>query len=291
MQLGVPSIGPARPPLRILTYNTAARSGPRAPQADFAELAPLRAVVAGAPDAPLVALQETGDALKARLEQLAKARGTFTVRWSRMTVNSGLLLVVPRRFAVESSGTDRLWRGNARGVWSRLKDMWRARKSFKELALAACAAFVPPAVQRLALRDRVTGERVTVFNTHVSSKAQLTAPQLEQLMATVGRVPGKVLVLGDLNTPTTDTVEADRPEFRRSRAAMAKAGLRDLGPTGVAGVSLPGRRVNIDYVLGKGFKALGGEMQTGDRLSLGPARLNAGALSDHVAELDVVAYD
>jgi endonuclease/exonuclease/phosphatase family metal-dependent hydrolase len=144
----------------------------------------------------------------------------------------------------------------------------------------------------VTVRDQKTGERITLFNTHVSSHGRQTEPQVAQVLEIAKHAPTeKVLLMGDMNTATADTDRKHDPRWARTRARMQEAGFQDMGPQGANGISLRSHGINIDYVLAKGFHSQGGHMWKGDDIGLGTDLPNAESISDHYAEEDTLDYD
>lgn len=283
---------PSGSAFHVVTFNTATNSGPRIAQDRLMAIGPLQKVLAGDPEAPLLALQETGKGLKQRLEAISKRGGPLRIIYQPMTPRSGVMLVIPERFEVEKVDKHRLVRGNLRGCWDTFKSYWRQKRPLGDYFKFVGSFFIPPALTEVVLRDKRTGQSFTVFNTHVSSRGRQTAAQMQQVIDLTRKADTeRVLLMGDLNTATADTDRKQDARWAETRRGLEAAGFTDMGPQGADGVSLRSHGINIDYVLAKGFTSLGGRMLHGDALNAGAELPNAEAISDHYAEADTLDFD
>jgi endonuclease/exonuclease/phosphatase family metal-dependent hydrolase len=248
--------------VRVVTFNAGA-GNPRVttPQERFLELPFYREALTSAPGAPILALQEVGDA---QARALRDAPGTARVL-QRRRPGLGNALVVPARYEVVSSRARYYVRPQLHGLadgallWCRrrVRPNWR---QFGELRIWIEAR----------LRDLETGRRFTVLNTHLSVEPSLKARQAAFVIgrAVAAAADGPVILAGDMNVPARAAKGRDVPVAERLGQ------LRDM----VA----PGTGKNIDYVLALGFEPLRSRIWAADELD--------GLVSDHDPREAVVAY-
>jgi endonuclease/exonuclease/phosphatase family metal-dependent hydrolase len=255
--------------IRVVTFNTAA-GNPRitTPQASFLELPFYREALEGVPGAPVLALQEVGDA---QAKALRAARTTARIIQMRRP-GLGNALVVPARFEVLASRRGYYLLSHLRGVVDALR-WWRGQshkpnwRQFGELRIWLEAR----------LRDRESRRTFTVLTTHLSVEPGLKRRQARAIVerALAARRHGPVVLAGDLNVP------ASGASGRDVEIAATLARLRDMGSGG---------RPDIDYVLADGFKPVSSRRWTGDSLAL-PGSPNAETVSDHYAKDALLCFD
>lgn len=249
--------------VRVITFNTAA-GNPRitTPQAAFLDLPFYREALDGAPDAPILALQEVGGAQAAALRK----RGGARVLQKRRP-GLGNALVIPARYEVLASRR-RFYvvphlRGVADGlvlqVRERVQPNWR---QFGELRIWLEAR----------LRDRESGRVFTILNTHLSIEPSLKIRQAAFVVARARAAAehGPVILAGDFNVP------AGRARGRDVVVAEMLSRLRDMG------TEKPAKRENIDYVLALGFEPVSSRIWSAEELG--------GIVSDHDPEDDVLRF-
>lgn len=264
--------------LKVITFNTAC-GNPKitTDQADFPKLPFYQKVLQGAPDAPILCLQEVGNAQKAAVEQLS-GNGQFRAVYMRTGVDQGNMVLVPKRFEVLDYDADRF--GMAQ-VTAAFKSVWNWIQGGEKPNLSQLVE--PRGFQELRLKDTVTGKTFTVINTHISFQQGLQEPQAKRVFAAAAAAArqGGVIVAGDLNVPTADT----NPDPRYHSVRDLYRDYLDVGPKG-----RPAGKSNIDYVLVKGFQGVDSKWYTGDSLSL-PGSPNAQTVSDHYAEEDTIVFE
>jgi endonuclease/exonuclease/phosphatase family metal-dependent hydrolase len=256
--------------VRIVTFNAAAGNPSiTTRQADFVALPFYREALEGAPDAPLLALQEVG-AEQAQALSGAPRRRSHVLYVRRPGL--GNALVVPERYELISRRRRYYVAGQLLGAatglraWgaTRVRPDWR---QFLELRMWIEAR----------LRDRASRRELTMVTTHLSAQPALKLAQARTIAARAHEAAsaGPVVLAGDLNARTASTRDAG--------VWKALAGLRDMG------TSTPNGRPNIDFVLASGFEPVSSRIWTGDSLAL-PGSPNAEAVSDHYAEDDLLRY-
>jgi endonuclease/exonuclease/phosphatase family metal-dependent hydrolase len=255
--------------VRVITFNTAV-GNPRikTQQEDFLRLPFYREALDGGPEAPLLALQEVGDA-QARALRRAAAESSARVLQARRP-KQGNALVVPDRYNVLSRRWGYYVVPQLRGILDGLRTGQRNWRQYLELRMWIEAR----------LRDRAAGRELTALTTHVSADGSLKMPQtraiVERALAAAAR--GPVVLAGDFNVPKRN------PRGRDVEAAALLARLRDVGTS-----EPPPGKENIDYVLTSGFEPVSSRLWTGDSLAL-PGSPDAESVSDHYAEDDVIRY-
>ena len=259
--------------VRVVTFNTAA-GNPRikTPQASFLALPFYVEAMNGAAEAPILALQEVGNAQAEALAQAAaRPRSRFALLQLRRP-GLGDALVIPDRYEVLERRRGFYGLSHLRGVLDALLRWLRARerpdwRQFGELRIWLEAR----------VRDRQSGRELTVLNTHLSVDPSLKVSQARAIVARARRAAarGPMILAGDFNVP------ASHPRGRDVEVAALLSAFRDMG------TAVPPRRENIDYVLASGFEPVSSRIWTGDSLSL-PGSPNAESVSDHYAEDDVL---
>jgi endonuclease/exonuclease/phosphatase family metal-dependent hydrolase len=272
--------------VKVITFNTAV-GNPRIKtrQADFLQLPFYQKALQGAPDAPILCLQEVGNAQRDAVLAQAKG-GRFTAIPMRVGARGRQhnMLVIPKRYEVLSHDNDFFKGSHLKGVlqlgWRVLKRGFRDRPSLDHLS----QLWEPRGYQHVKLRDTVTGKTFTVFNTHTSFLDEVKVNHVRDLMdaARAARKQGPVIVAGDLNTRTADTDK--HPAGFDAKAREALAGFQDMGPAGA-----PPKHTNIDWVLADGFEGVSSKWYTGESISL-PGSPDALTVSDHYAEEDVLRF-
>ena len=243
------------PDVRVITFNAAA-GNPRitTPQADFLTLPFYREAFAGGPQAPILALQEVGDA---HAKALAREHGTAVVL-QRRRPGLGNALVIPDRYEVLARRSGYYLLPQLRGIGHALRAGHRNWRQYGELRMWIQAR----------LRDTAAGHELTVLTTHVSGDGDLKVPQLEAAVRRAERAGPPVVLAGDLNVPR------GRERGRDVLAARVIARLRDMG-------GAPPGREKIDYVLAAGFEPVSSRHWT---------NVLDQRVSDHAPEDDVLRY-
>ena len=249
--------------IRVVTFNTAA-GNPRiaTPQASFLALPFYREALEGAPGAPLLALQEVGDA---QAKALRAARTSARILQLRRP-GLGNALIIPARYEVLAARRGYYVLGHLRGIVDGLR-WWRTQshkpnwRQFGELRIWLEAR----------LRDRESRRTFTVLNTHLSIEPSLKRRQAQAIVsrALAARRHGPVVLAGDLNVPSQN------PRGRDIEIAATLARLTDVGS----------REPKIDYVLADGFAPVSAHRWKGDMLP------NAETVSDHYAEDALLCFE
>ena len=268
------------PPIRVITFNTAV-GNPRikTDQRDFLALPFYREVIEGAPEAPILALQEVGPEQAKALKSAADGGPLRVIHIQRP--GQGNALLVPARFEVLSQRSRYF-------VLSQLaalaKAVWRAASRRERLNHRQLFELRMWSEARL-LDHR--GQRVfTVFNTHLSGDPHLRVEQAKALMRRVhgARGHGPVILAGDFNTRPADS--GSREQSRADAAVRALfPPLEDMAPS----ASDP-RRAVIDYVLATGFSPVSARQYTDESLQL-PGLPSAEVISDHYAKEAVLRFE
>lgn len=294
------SVGPAMPPpqvmpldayrgqdpkaFRVITFNTAVGNPAiKTPQADFLKLPFYQELLQGKPEAPVLCLQEVGNAQRAAVERLAAQPGApFSVVANRVGLNQHDMMLIPKRFQVEKREVHRFL-GIQLKALVRTTFNWLFRGGEKPTFTQLIA---PRGWVQATVVDRKTGQRLTLIDTHLSYWKELRADQAAKLMAhaRAAEALGPVVVAGDLNTRTADT---DLPKHAAEGHAATRAQWSGYADAGLPG-NPPGKS-NIDWVLVKGLKPLASKWHTGEGLSL-PGFPTALQVSDHHAEEDLITY-
>lgn len=266
----------------VVTYNTGCADKSHAKQSLYAQLPMFQRVVNGAADAPIICTQETGPDLSDALEALQKKTKNFDLFWLTTTpFHQGNLMIVPKRFTVIAHDEDHFG-GRLAQIVSNLfdhkQDNWSQTLEHRGYMWAQ-------------LVDSQTGKFFTVIDTHISYWADIRARQASQLRDAVAKAEAKgpVIVCGDFNTPTLDTMNKPNAAVEKFWNTLAPVGLTDMGPKGQDGISDWGSAQDIDHVLAKGFTSLHTHMYRDSELSLA-GYADAKALSDHYPEEDVIAF-
>lgn len=266
----------------IVTYNTGCADKSHAKQSLYAQLPMFQRVVNGAADAPIICTQETGPDLADALEALQKKTKNFDLFWMTTTpFRQGNMMIVPKRFTVIAHDEDH-YGGRLAQIVSNLfdgkKDNWNQTLEHR-------------GYMWVQLVDSQTGKFFTVLDTHISYWSDIRARQATQFRDAIAKASAKgpVIVCGDFNTPTLDTMSGTNDAVEKFWAVLDPLGLTDMGPKGADGVSDWGSKKDIDHVLAKGFVSLHTHMYRGSELSLA-GYADAQALSDHYPEEDVIAF-
>ncbi|MDQ3721259.1 MAG: endonuclease/exonuclease/phosphatase family protein [Actinomycetota bacterium] len=266
-------------PFRVITFNTAV-GNPRikTEQRAFLELPFYREILAGLPEAAILALQEVGAEQAKALEQAARA-GRFRLVQKRRP-GQGNALLIPERFAVLGARSHYFVRAQVvamgKALWRRLRGGTRPNhRQLGELRMWSEAR----------VRDERTQRVFSIFNTHISGDADLRLEQVRDLFERVhaARRRGPVILAGDLNTRAAE--EPRRPDHPADAAIRRLfEGLSDMG----AAAAHPGGRSPIDYVLAAGFAPVAARLYTGNSLQL-PGLPTADLISDHYAKEVLIA--
>jgi endonuclease/exonuclease/phosphatase family metal-dependent hydrolase len=240
--------------VRVITFNTAA-GNPRitTPQEDFLRLPFYGEALDGAESAPLLALQEVGDA-QARALRRAAAGSTATVL-QRRRPGLGNALVIPARYEILGRASGYYVLPQLRGIAHGLRTGQRNWRQYGELRMWISAR----------LRDRAGGRELTILTTHISADGSLKVPQLDAVVTRTRRAGTPVILTGDLNVPL------GRERGRDVPAAAVIDRLSNMG--GEAG--------QIDYVLGAGFELVTARAWTD---------LVDAKVSDHAAQDRLLRY-
>jgi endonuclease/exonuclease/phosphatase family metal-dependent hydrolase len=274
--------------VHVVTYNTAiGNSKIKTNQADFVKLPFYQKVINGDPNAPVMCLQEVGNAQIDAVKKLAK-NGNFTV----VTQHVGLygrqnnMMLIPKRFKVQETESKHFG-------WSQVKvaakSLWNWASSFGKKESMTFSKFngliEPRGYQKVKVIDTVTNKPLTLFNTHIAYLDELQKVHARDLFAAVKEAEkdGPVILGGDLNTLSAETDKDPNSDHAYVRAQMGD--MKDMGPKGK-----PAARTNIDWVLAKGFDSVDSKWYIGDALSL-PGSPNAETVSDHYAEEDVLRFE
>lgn len=272
--------------IHVVTYNTAiGNSKVTTNQADFVKLPFYQKVVNGDPNAPVMCLQEVGNAQIKAVKELAK-NGNFTV----VTQHVGLygrqnnMMLIPKRFKVQDYESNHFGWGHVKAA---LGDVWNWAKSFgkHKLDFKILGQLTEPrGYQKVKVVDTVTNKPLTLFNAHISYYGPLQKAHAEELFkaAKEAEKDGPVILGGDLNTLTADNDK--NPDSAHAAVRGMMGDLQDMGPSG-----RPADKPNIDWVLAKGFESAASKWYTGDSISL-PGSPDASKVSDHYAEEDVLRY-
>jgi endonuclease/exonuclease/phosphatase family metal-dependent hydrolase len=258
--------------VRVVTFNAAA-GNPRIKtvETELLELPFYREALTNAPGAPVLALQEVGDAQALALRAHA-AGGRCTVL-QRRRPGLGNALVIPARYRVLRARRRYYVGSHLLGLIDGLR-WWATEqhrpdwRQFGELRMWVAAD----------LRDTASGRELTVFTTHLSVEPSLKQRQAASIVRRALQAARRnpVVLAGDMNVPTTPA----------GRDVPIHALLHQLTDVGTA---LPGKRPNIDYVLVAGLEPVSSRQWMGDSISL-PSSATAELISDHYAEDDVVRF-
>lgn len=277
-----------RSDIHVVTFNTAiGNSAVTTNQRDFVKLPFYQAVVKGDPNAPVMCLQEVGNAQIDEAKKLAK-NGNFTVLTQRVGLlgRQNNMMLIPKRFKVQSYESNHFGWGHVKAA---VKDLWDWASSFGKHKMTLNTLWQltePRGYQKARVIDTVTGKPLTLFNAHIAYYDPLQRAHGDELFKAVhaAEKDGPVILGGDLNTRTADC----DPHPKTSGSAYVRnlmGDLQDMGPEGQ-----PADKPNIDWVLGKGFTSVGARYYTGDSISL-PGEPDAAHVSDHYAEEDVLRFE
>jgi endonuclease/exonuclease/phosphatase family metal-dependent hydrolase len=223
--------------VRVVTYNTAAGNPRvRTPQTAFLELPFYAEALAGAPGAPILALQEVGGAQSRALRRAGRGCRVLQARRPGM----GNALVVPARYELLAHRRGWYPLAQVRGAHAALRRRRADWRQLGELRMWIAAR----------VRDRESGRDFTVMTTHLSVEPALKVAQARALAARARAAPGALVLAGDLNLP------GRAPRGRDREAAALLAGLRDM-------TAAPG----IDRILARGFDAVSSRAWTEVALS------------------------
>lgn len=259
--------------VRVVTFNTAAGNPSiKTRQSDFVKLPFYREAFEGAPEAPLLALQEVGSAQARALRLQDGVAGCRVLQKRRLGL--GNALVIPERYQVLSHQRRYYRLSHLRGVADGLRRWALEERRLNWRQYGELRMWI-----EVHLRDRASGRELTILNTHLSADMSLKLPQAQKLVgrarAAAGR--GPVIVAGDLNVP------AGRARGRDVEVVALLGQFLDMG------TSVPPHRKNIDYVIADGFEPVASRIWTGDSLQL-PGSPDAESVSDHYAEDDLLRY-
>jgi endonuclease/exonuclease/phosphatase family metal-dependent hydrolase len=237
--------------VRLLTYNTAA-GNPRVttPQDAFPALPFYAEALHGAPDAPVLALQEVGT-VQARALRHAAASGRCRVLQARRP-GLGNALVVPAGYEVLATARGWYLLAQVRGALDALR---RRRPHTDWRQLGELRMWV-----EARLREPASGLVFTVLTTHLSVEPALKVAQARAIAerARAAAAHGPVILAGDLNLPA----RAPRGRDQEAIALLRAAGLDD------AALTEPSRgRPDIDRVLVAGLDAVSSRTWTEIELS------------------------
>jgi len=267
-------------PFRVITFNTAVGNpNIKTEQRAFLELPFYREILDGAPEAPILALQEVGADQAKALDRAARA-GRFRLVQIRRP-GQGNALLIPERFAFLSSRSRYFVRGQivaiGRALWRWLRG--RGRPNHRQLGELRMWS-------EARVRDERSKRVFSVFNTHISGDADLRLEQARDLFQRVhaARRHGPVILAGDLNTRAAEEPE---PPNHPADSAIRRLfeGLSDMG----AVARQPGGRPPIDYLLAAGFAPVAARLYTGDSLQL-PGLPTADLISDHYAKEASISF-
>lgn len=276
-----PAPGPAAAPgmaadVRVVSYNTAVGASKiTTPQEDFTKLPLYRKALTNAPDAAIMCLQEVG-AKQIEAARRFEAEGTSRVFVQRVALDQYNMLVVPARYEVEAYDGDHYLMAQIKTIG---RELWNWISKGEKPSWVDM--YQPRGFQEVRLKDTATGQRLTVFNTHLALDADTRRDQAQKLFGEANQAAerGGVVVAGDLNTQAGSTRAKDAPVL------SAFEGFVDVGPD--QATHLNGK--NIDWVLAKGFEPVGSKVYTGQSLQAPDGR-DAGEISDHFAEEGILRY-
>lgn len=279
-----PTSGFSPDAIRVMTFNTAGDGCRHTPENEIPLSQPFQKVVKGAPDAPIIACQETTSALAKSVQALAK-NGNFQVvwpgghtwlpSWLASTLGQGNLVLVPKRYKVLSVQAH-TYSGRLGLFWNAFKGVLFHHKPLNDLLLA----LQKRGYESIALQDKQTGKKFTMIATHVAFDDKVRRMEEPQLISAIkaAEAKGPVTVMGDFNTASEATNFSKNPNVTHFWQQMATTGVEDVGAkdnTDEAGHE-------IDHVLQKGFHVAGDEVLDGNKLTI-PGRKDASQVSDHYA--------
>lgn len=244
------------PGLRVITFNCAGGNPAYRPDPGTLSSLPFyRDVLRGAPDAPVLSLQEVTREHMAALRDHAEG-GPFTLL-HRSRPGQGNALLIPARYTVLDRATGYYTgpqlRAFAAAAWQAIRRPGTALNVRQYLEARMWL--------RARVRDLESGRELTVLATHLSPELPLRIAQARALGALVhdAAATGPVLLAADLNARTT---KANAEVFE------ALAPLRDVARAARTD------RPMIDWILGSGLEPVAGR-------ALNDA--DAGKVSDHYA--------
>jgi endonuclease/exonuclease/phosphatase family metal-dependent hydrolase len=237
--------------VRLLTYNTAA-GNPRVttPQHAFLALPFYEEALAGAPDAPILALQEVGEVQSRALQRAAAAGRCRVLQARRPRLGNALVVPAGREVVAHARG----WYPGAQ-IRGALDALRRRRPHTDWRQLGELRMWI-----EAHLHDRASGFELTVLTTHLSVEPALKVAQARAIAARAraAAARGPVILAGDLNLPA----RAPHGRDREAMALLRAAGLEDAALTEPS----PGRP-DIDRVLVAGLEAVSSRTWTDVRLS------------------------
>jgi endonuclease/exonuclease/phosphatase family metal-dependent hydrolase len=268
--------------VKVITFNTAiGNRAIKTDQKDFTKLPFYQAVINGEPNAPILCLQEVGNAQRDLVKQLA-ANGNFHVYSQKVGLagRQNNMVLIPKRYQVVEHENNKYDLNHLKAAAGKV---WGWVKSFGKEKINWGQTVEPRGYQQVLLKDTLTNKQLTVFNTHMSYYDEIKVAHGKELFkaAEAAKKNGPVIVAGDLNTRTADTDPGD-PFNAQVRGMFGD--LKDMGPQGK-----PPSKTNIDWVLADGFESVSSKWYTGDSISL-PGSPDALTVSDHYAEEDVLRY-
>lgn len=253
-------------------------------------------LITGAPDAPIVACQETTPALAKALIEASK-KGNFQViypgdpslpKWvPTSTLMQGNMLLVPKRYEVQKAETQ-TFAGRAGKFFSALKGFLFHHEKANDMLLALQNRGYISA----ALKDTKTGKTLNVVATHVAYADDIRRDETPQLVAAIKKAQanGPTVVMGDFNLPTLEAKPKQGKGATDFWHALEPLHLEDMGPTGKDRGSFWKNGQDIDSVLATGFQSVSHEMLSGDKMTV-PEHTDAKQVSDHYAEADVLRWE
>jgi endonuclease/exonuclease/phosphatase family metal-dependent hydrolase len=274
--------------IQVMTFNTAGDGARHTNEALIPQSAAFQKVVTGAPDAAIVACQETTKPLSKTLRQLAK-NGNFQVvypgkAWLPSLLLSspfvqGNMVLIPKRYQIE--GVQNVtYAGRAGTFWQALKGVVLEHHPVNDLLVALQRR----GYESIRLKDTVTGKRFTVIATHIAGDDAIRRKEEPQLLKAIKQAEnaGPVVIMGDFNTASLDTAAADDKNVVDFWAGLAPAKLTAIGPKGRAGATAGSQ--DIDHILVKGFTERSSDVLSGNKMTI-PGRPDADQVSDHFAKV------
>jgi endonuclease/exonuclease/phosphatase family metal-dependent hydrolase len=289
----VPGKAPGAKSIQVMTFNTAGDGARHTPEALIPQSAAFQKVVTGAPDAAIVACQETTKPLSKKLRELSR-NGHFQVvypgkAWLPSWLLSspfvqGNMVLVPKRYKIE--GVQNVsYAGRAGTFWTALTGVVRHHRPLNDLLVSLQRR----GYESIRLKDSVTGKSFTVVATHIAGDDAIRRKEEPQLLAAIKRAEsqGPVVVMGDFNTASLDTANPMDKNVNDFWHALEPANLTAIGPKGRAGATAGTQ--DIDHILVNGFTERSSDVLSGNKMTI-PGRPDADQVSDHfakVASLDV----
>lgn len=230
--------------ITLITYNTASGNPKiKTPQSEFVKLSFYQKVIQGAPDAPIIGLQEVGEEQKKKLAELARKTNNFSYEYiNSRGSRDGNLLLIPKRFEVlKSESAPYPFKAQVKGMEETVR-----KKGFH---LNTIGQLYTRMWSEVRVKDHVTGKTLTIGNTHQSYVNEIQSRQAD---VTVTRIKaaqkyGPVLYIGDFN--------AD-PKSKDSHGKLFKAKMEQAGAVDLS----PEQKMNIDQIWGVGFTLVKGRV-------------------------------